>query len=291
MASICILRRVNHSIPMQTNWVYEYADPREFLAAALAEKQRRHPGFSIRAWARQCGLRAPSLLSAILRGERTLRPNVGAQLARTLELTDEEAKYFNLIVLIGSARTTAEKEAYLRLLKALRPETTFLDLDVERFRLVADWYHFAVLEMIDLKDFRTDPEYLSRRLGGKVSAFLISGALERLERMGLITRERKNWRKGTMQGNRKVGDALPSQAIRQHHLQMIEKAKAAITDLPMETRDIRGTTIAIRREDYAKATEILRECHQRLQKLAADDADEVYRLNTQLFPLTHRVTP
>ena len=78
-----------------------------------------------------------------------------------------------------------------------------------------------------------------------------------------------------------------SGAIRRHHRQMIDLAKEAMLKQPVSVRDVRGSTLALRAEDYERAVEIVRDCHRRLQKLEAlGSGDYVYRLNSQFFRMT-----
>ena len=61
-------------------------------------------------------------------------------------------------------------------------ETTIVDLDT--FAVISDWYHYAILSLLEVTDARLDPRWISKRLGiNRLEARL---AIERLKRLSLI---------------------------------------------------------------------------------------------------------
>ncbi|MCB0419066.1 MAG: TIGR02147 family protein [Bdellovibrionaceae bacterium] len=265
--------------------VFEFADPREFLCAVLEEKKKRSAAFSMRAWSRQLGFRTPSYLSAVLRGTRRLQPNFATKLSKNLKLSDPAATRLELLALRENCKDSSQADLYDRMLKSLSPVRFRTRLDLDRFKLISDWYHLVLLEMVELPDFRPDPEYLARRLGGTVMPSLVASALKRLLRLKLL---RKGPSGKIVRGAGQVfaGDGVPNHKIRQHHLQFIEKAKRALLESPLEQRDFRGSTFAFSKENVPKARELIRQVHQALRDLSEEKADSVYRFNTQLFCLT-----
>lgn len=61
----------------------------------------------------------------------------------------------------------------------------------------------------------------------------------------------------------------------------------AIFDQPIDERDIRSSTITLKKKNYKKAQNILKNAHAALVELSCKgDGDDVYQLSTQLFKLT-----
>ncbi len=82
---------------------------------------------------------------------------------------------------------------------------------------------------------------------------------------------------------------LPNEAIRHFHKQMIDKAKEAIDSQIIDERDIRGSMISIRVNDYKKAREIIKKAHAEIIRLSCDgDGEELYQFNTQFFRITNK---
>jgi uncharacterized protein (TIGR02147 family) len=159
-------------------------------------------------------------------------------------------------------------------------------MSLDRFQLVADWYHFALLEMIALRGFSSKPEDLARRLCVPVHPLELERAMDRLQRQKLLVRDAEGGLSRGL-GEPVTKDEVPSEAVKRHHVQMLAIAKKALYEQPVERRDFRGTKLALKREHYEAAKEIIRNCHRELQKLGAQsEADAVYALNTQFFSLT-----
>ena len=56
---------------------------------------------------------------------------------------------------------------------------------------MSEWYHGAILEMMGIQGFREDCQWIGRKLG--VRAKEVRDAMKRLERLGLIRREKSAW--------------------------------------------------------------------------------------------------
>lgn len=277
---------------MNTDSVFQYAQPHEFLAAYLATQQSKHPKFSIRAWSRQIGYKNPSILARILKGERRLKPELAGKIADSIKLTERSKKYFVFLVLLQNAKSQAEKEIYSESLSNLRPDKEFTNLTLDHFRTIADWYHFAILEMTALRDFQANAAWIAKRLDGAITPAVAQSALERLLRLELLQKLPTGEMVRTTTHPFKVGNGLPSDALRKHHSQMIQKGVAAIEAQKVSERQILGTTVTLSPAQIKKAQEIILRCHRDLLAMAASrgTGEETYQLNTQLFLLTRKET-
>ncbi|MGZ3650785.1 MAG: TIGR02147 family protein [Bdellovibrionota bacterium] len=269
--------------------VYAFDDPVEYLNFELRERQKRNPRFSLREWSRQVGYKNPSYLSHVLARKRRLKPEFAGKLAGDLALQGKPLKYFELLVLKQHGRSEPERETYGRLLAAARPrrfEKVNL-LSLETFSLVSDWYHWAILEMVELKDADLSPRAVHRRLREKVPIRTVRAAIERLLRAGLLARDGEGGYRRGVSGVNKTHAPLPVAAVNAYHRQMGTLAVEAITSQPLGDRDFYGTTLAFRKENYQKARDIAQEAHRRLLQLAENGTgEEIYQFNTQLFRLT-----
>lgn len=272
--------------------VFHFADPIEYLRFRFEARRRRDPSFSLSAWARRLGFENPSFLSQVLKRERRLKMNLVPRLARDLKLKGRSLRYFECLVLQAGAKTDAERRMYLGLAKQARPRKLrqLENLSPELFALAADWHYAALTESIHLAGFREDAEYLHRAFGGKLDRRTITPALDKLVEVGRLARDAEG---KLMRAGGSANDAIfmrssvPSEAIRTYHLQMLELARKAVTEQSVNERYLRGLSIPIREEHYARATEIIEDAHRKMLDLAAPaGADHVYQLNTQFFRLT-----
>jgi len=267
--------------------VYHFQEPHVFLQSVLSEKQRTNPRYSLRAWAKHVGVEATSL-SRILRGERKLSLDLAVKVAENLGLKEKEKRYFEILVLLENAKSDQEKELYSDILKSLWPANNINLVAIDRFRLISDWYHLAILEMTELKDFQSDPKWIAKSLGEELTPSMVEEALSRLIRLDLLVADKKGKLQRVARSSMiKVGDEGPSEAVQKYHLQVVEKAKKAIRSIPENERDFRATTLTIKQVDFKKAADLLRQCHNSLSQLSARGGDETYQISSQIFPITN----
>ena len=268
--------------------VFEYVEPREYLSQVLVTKQKTNPRFSLRAWSKQIGFSSPSLLSMVLKGQRRLKPAQAVKVRKVLELKDQEARYFDFLVLYSNASSLEEKEFYTQVLKTLKPDSNFSTLELDKFRLISDWYHMVILEMVKLKDFKDDPLWISKKLEGHITSSQIKDAIERLIRLNLLTKNKKG-RLERVHKRLSTPTDFPHEGIKKFHHQMIQKALTALEDQDIHERDITANSMTTSLEKIPEAKKRIRDFRQNLAKfLDTPNGDCTYQLNAQLFRLTRR---
>lgn len=262
----------------------KYERPREFLVALLNAKKEEDPSFSLRRWASKLGYNSPSYLSEMLRGKRRIKPAVIQKICNQEKIFGNERKHLELSVFLDNASSKEEKEFLQEQICKISGVSSKQHLSLERFRLVAEWYHWAILEMAGTKLPMDDLKAIQSRLRFPISLATIKLAIDRLIRLRLLVETPEGLKKRS--ADLFAGDGIPSDAIRQHHLQFLQLAEKSI-ELPVNERHFSGTNIAIRSEDYEKLEKLVEQFHEGLYQLTSvGEADMVYRINTQIFPLT-----
>ena len=272
---------------MEITPVYTFTDPVDFLNSTFQEIQKDNPQFSLRAWARNLGLSHVAMLSMVLAKKRRLLPNLSSKISQDLikrkRLTENEARYLDMLVLFANASTEEEKVFYERILSSLRPDQKFSTLQLDQMRIISDWYHFAVLEMTNLKNFSSDPQWITRRLGGSVNQSQVLEAIERLCRLGLLEKDAKGNLKKTSVRLATPTD-IPNKSLRKFHKTMLEKAAVALEEQRVETRDISGHMLVIDRKKIPEAKRMIQDFRRRLADfLETPEGDAVYQIGIQLF--------
>ncbi|MCM2277471.1 MAG: DUF4423 domain-containing protein [Oligoflexia bacterium] len=248
---------------------------RDFLTEELHRRTRSNPRYSQRAFARQLGM-SPGELSEVLRGKRSLSLRSALKAARALALNPEETR--ELVLLSQADRGGALPPPDSR---DARPR----ELTMDFFRIVSDWYCFAILNLSECTGATLEPAYLARRLG--ISQAEARIALERLERVGLI--ERRQGRLLPAPDYVISPSGIPSEAIRNYHSQILDKAKAALESQALEERDITGLGLAIDPRHLPAIKKELSEFQDRIAaKYSTGRKTEVYQLEIALFRLTER---
>lgn len=251
----------------------------------LAIKQKSNPLFSIRAWSKQMGFQNHTSLLFLLNGKRPIRPEHVEKINRGLRLEGNQEKYLRLLIQAKNVRSEKDRCDYEAQMKMLAPSTTETLIDVEKFKLVADWLHMAVLEMTKLKDFKSEAAWIAARLKYEVPEHRVAEALNRLQQLKLL-----KWENNQLV---KTNDRLTtpkdraSESIREHHRQVLNNAIEAIESQSVSERVYNSSTMTIdvNRLDEAKAL-ILKFREDMAKLLEKNNGDETYQFSMQLFKLT-----
>lgn len=221
---------------------------RETLKAALEARCAQNPRYSLRAFARDLGI-SPSRLSDVLNGRYGLSRAAAAQIAKFLGMNARETDAFCDQVDSVHARDRRQRAAARERVAGASAEYQALTLD--GFQVIADWYHYAILELTQTKNFKNDPTWIAKRLG--LSVHVVQAAIERLQRLDLLEeKEGKLFPTGDFTAS---PDGIPSEAIRKFHRQVMEKAIQAVDFQTVEERDMSSIVLAFdtRRMEEAKA--------------------------------------
>ncbi len=261
------------------------SDYKTILKEELAARCRQNPRYSLRAFARDLKL-APSRLSEILSGKQGLSRDAAIRVAQLLGYGAGEIERFSDLVESLHARSRKDREtAKIRLKKHVVPTETYL-LQVDAFKAISDWYHFAILELTYVDGFKSDAKWIARTLG--ISEFEVQLALERLVRLELLT-----WKGTKLHLNHSfvfVPEDVPSSSKTSFHSQILLKAKEALHLQSVDEREFGSEIIAIDRSQLAEAKKAIRDFKHKFCSTMGDTAvkDALYCLSVAFFDLGER---
>jgi len=267
--------------------VFEHKNYRSFLKTALAEKARSREGYSLRAFSQTVGV-SNSFLSEVLNGKKSLSMELAFKVAVKLDLTDAETQYFCLQVQLEQEKDPDFREELVSRLSNLNPGNKPHDLSVDLFRVIADWHHFAILELTYLPGgmARLEPGTVASKLGiSKVEAEL---AIERLERLELIEKTSDGaWRKTY---SRIVTDShVPNAALKNYHKQVLQKAIESVdSQMPLKERMCATDILPIDSKYLPEVDRLSQEFSAAVMRLSEKSLvkDSVYALAVHFFNLT-----
>ncbi len=279
MCTFCVAKAivfVNHQICVKTA-TRPNLDFRGYLQDFLVSRTKRNPAYSLRSFARQLGVE-PSYLSKILRGHRSITVRFIHQVSPSLGLNRDEISFF---VDQLKARTEARKNP------DLAQPAAFSELSMDTFKMIADWYHYAILELTETRNFVSCYKWISRRL--KVTEEEVSQAIERLIRLGFLDRRADAQLVNVSGRNTTLGHPSTSLALKSLQKQILSQAIGALEELGLEVRDQSSLTIAI-------DPTLLPEVKKRIMKFRRElcsfldeqshEKSEVYQLSLSFFPAT-----
>jgi len=264
---------------------------RDILKTRLEERCRANPRYSLRAFARDLKI-SPSRLSEILRGKQGLSKQYSEQIAHRLGLNENETQVFTSMVTLTDARSKKERALAKTLLTQLEESEQKVNaIREDTFRVIEDWYHYAIIELVQMPSFVNSAVWISRRLG--ITIYEADAAIARLKRVGLLAEE-----KGKLVATERgyvTTDEIPSESIRKFNLQILEKASTAITTQSIHEREIGTLTIGIDERDLPEYKQMIKTFRRRVNQLAMARAQstgskvkQVYCLAVQFFRLTNK---
>lgn len=249
-------------------------------------KKEKSPSFSLRSLAKKAKL-SPSLLSLVMVGKRKLSLAAAESLASAFCLRGKQRRYFLTLAQLHSARTAEEKWKLQNELMKLQGSEAEQALELRHYRLISHWYYSVLYVLCGLKNLDHSTASLHQRLGPEVSIKEVQVALNDLISLGLIkkTGERYEQILGSVSTQPKMKDA----AIYKYHHDMLKRAELALKRSSSE-REFEGLTVAIPKKQMKVVKEKIRSFMTELNLMLDQhsEADDVYQLNLQLFPLTQK---
>lgn len=239
------------------------------LQKELVRRCKQNSNYSLRSFAKYLGISA-SLLSQVLSGKRAFSVKKCKELADRLQLSPNVQKVYN--------------EALLLNLSSDKKEDVF---NLDEFEYISEWYHIALLSLLQMPKESKTPEVLAKRLG--IHVVQVRDALERLLRLKLIKKDSEGHYTHIRSEIRFRNKATSKGSI-QYNLQLLEKAKKAVVEESFEQR----AASAIYVETTQASVEALREEIRIFRNYISEKyskpetADDVYCLSVQFFSTTKK---
>ena len=150
---------------------------------------------------------------------------------------------------------------------------------------ISDLHHYAILELIRLKDFRPDSRWIARVLG--ITTDEVNIALTRLIRLGLLEMtEPGKW-------TDKSGDAVSSvEDFANLAVQRLAAQVKRASQNAKEATDYRyhsSTTVAVDTTKIDAVIGLFQKFEHELSQYlsSADEPDDIYQIELSLFPITN----
>jgi uncharacterized protein (TIGR02147 family) len=264
---------------------FEQEDYRTILKTQWVTKSERGLPRSLRSFSQKIGV-SSSFLSEVLNRKKSLSVELAFKIALNLNLTDQETQYFCLLVQLDQEKDPIYREVLGKRLKAIKPEHDVFDLSLDLFRVISDWYHYAILELTYIPDFQARPEYIASNLG--ISLMEAELALDRLTSLELLERDRLGrFRKAHSQ--LVVQSRVPNAALKSHHLQFLQKCIDSIESQTPKERMSATDVFPIDSKYISKIDRLSREFSSKVLKLSKQSRtkDSVYALAVHCFRVTH----
>jgi uncharacterized protein (TIGR02147 family) len=162
---------------------------------------------------------------------------------------------------------------------------SYLQLSLDAFSVISDWYHFALLDLTFTAGFESDPSWIADKLGVPVTE--IKSAIARLKRLELIEERDGCLVKTEACLSNGVAGVDTSIGHKQLQRQVLQKALDAIDNTPQEEKDITSMTMAIDVKKIPEARRIIKQFRRDMCRFLEDGKrTRVYNLGVQLYPVS-----
>lgn len=271
--------------------VFAYLDYRNYLRDWFVAKKLAYPRYSHRAFARKAGQASPSLLLGVMEGRRNLTAATTDGFLRALGLADDEASFFRTLVELDQAES---HEARRRAWERVRSTQRFIAarrIEGDAVEYLSNWYIPAIRELATCPGFRAEPEWLADQLQPRISSAQARAALQVLRSLGMLVERDGAWVAADV--SVVTPHEVQTMAAVSYHLDMIDRAREALTTVPRASRHYCAVTVAIPPSLLPKLKAELDAMQERLLELC-DASDErrttAYQINLQLLPLSRPIT-
>lgn len=255
------------------------------LRDELAERIDRNPRYSLRAFAKALRIGAGTL-SQILSGKRLPSYKAAQKLLNHLDLEPNQRDAF-LKSLAEAHRNRGLKKIgstfERRAAEADQKENRILDLNLDLFKVIGDWYHYAILMITFVEGFKSQPKWIANQLG--LSEIQVVNAIQRLKNLEMLIEEDgvlRAWESNWTSSDKHI----TTPALRRHTQQILEKAIESNFNDPIEARNITAMTMAINPLKLPEAKLRIQNFMNELTAyLEQDNRSHVYEMSICLFPL------
>lgn len=247
----------------------------DYIEIEFKKRKSNNPSYSLRAYAKNLGI-SPAILSQILSGKKELTPKVLSTIAPKLNL---DSDVYSLFL---DKQVKVKKERNIKSVD----KNEMRKLDMETFNVISDWYHYAILELFYLDDFKSDLNWIAKKL--KISLAEVETAIINLKSVRLI--------------NEEDGELVPtddytiideyhftSTAMRERQKQVLKLSAKKIEELNTNYRDHSSITITIDPTLLPEIKDKIKVFRRSLGNYIAKNSKAntaVYELQIGFFPIT-----
>jgi len=236
------------------------------LTNEYTKTKSRNPSYSLRAFSSRIGIPV-SALSEILNGKRELTNKMAKRILDGLGVNPLESQR----IIDGFENQDSDEN----------------NLNLQQFKVISEWYCFAILSLAEINDFSIDPDWISKRLN--IQKREAKSATNTLIDLGMLEQDVDGKYVATGVQYKTPSD-IANISLKNHTLQTMELAKESLLHDPVEIRDFSTVTMAIDPSKINEAKKMIKTFRKRIsKKLESGNKKEVYKIAIQLFPLTKEI--
>ncbi len=266
--------------------IFDHRSFASYFSAFLAHSKANSRTFSLRYLCRQSGVKSPSMFTWFASGKRLPTPEILDRLSEALKWSPAEHAYAQLMVGYEKSDSSLERSHLFEKMQAITAPADMTTISAQAKSVFSKWYTMAILEMTNLADFQCNAEWISKRLGSRITSNEIEEAIEILkEEEFLIDDGNGGWQRNT--ASHRTRDNVSIKAVRGWHSQMMKLGQQAIHIQDPDERFFTGATLTISASQLKQAQALIAEFREKFIAMTqVSGGDETYHFAIQFFRLT-----
>lgn len=240
---------------------------------------------------KKLGYNSPSLLSMIATGKRLPSNEILENLFDEWKVDSPQREIIRLRLEIEK-RIKKNKPTINLIEKLTRidKKSKYQTIDLDVFNSIREWHNLVLQMMVSTPGFVEDYTKISYQLKRKVTPAEVRKGIETLLRTGLIKRNSRTGELGPADpdARNETTHDIPSEAIREHHKGMINRALEAVDEGGVEERHLNSLTMKFNKNKQNEAKNaILNFVKEFNEKFHDDESADIHQLNVQFFEHTN----
>lgn len=244
--------------------------------------------YSFTEYSKDLGFSASNVVYLYVQGNRPLTVKAAATIAKSLELSSFEAKYFNTLIQYENCKNPVKRELMLQNLISIKRSTQISHLNKIQLRFFDEWYHPIIREMISLPNFKNDPHWIAAQIIPNIRPKQAADSLKLLQELNLIEFSDAENKFRVTEKNLSTGDEIASLSIVRYFQHMIDLGKESITAIDESERDVSAIVVSLDRPTFESVKKEVQLFRKRILKMceSVQNPEFITQLNMQFFPVS-----
>jgi uncharacterized protein (TIGR02147 family) len=245
---------------------------RFWIQSELMQRCKRNPSYSLRSFAALLDM-DPSSISQIISGKRQASVKVITKICERLGADPYYKEKF-----------LTQEKIRKKKIPELGQGPNYNTMSEDAISVISNWYHFAILELMNTDHFQSQPSWVANRLS--LSTIEVKMAFERLVRLNLIKEENGKYSR-TEKFLTGYTPGQTTEAQKELQRQILRMALDAIDNVSIEERDMTNMTMAIDLDKLSEAKKMITKFRRDLCAFLEDGKRTcVYQFGLQLYPIS-----
>jgi len=268
--------------------LYRYDNYRSFLKDFFDEQKKIKKSFTHRYLAELVGFSSPSYFHHIVKGERNLTKTSLEKIAKVLDLSNKDKKFFTNLVLCNQAKTAEEKQFFHKNLNSMRQSSKFFQVNSKQFDYFKKWYYPIIRELVVLSDWQDSYKKLASFVRPAITEKQAETAVATLIDVGMIKHSKGKY---TQSNELQSYEKIPTYIKKDLRKNVLLKGMDAAELMSAEERHISFTTVGVSENTYNEITELFDTIRKKItaDSLNEEKVDKICNVVFEIYPVSTNI--